>query len=195
MNIGLYFGSFNPVHVGHLIIANHVLNETTIEKIWFVVSPQNPFKPSQGLLNEYHRLHLVRLATEDDIRIKASDIEFNLPRPSYTATTLTYLAEKFPEHRFSIIMGSDSFQNLPKWKNYETIVKNYPVYVYKRPGFEVTNGIGADLHLLEAPLLELSATRIREYIREGRSARYMVPDKVLEEIEKGGYYKKQDQKK
>lgn len=195
MNIGLYFGSFNPVHVGHLIIANHILNETPIEKIWFVVSPQNPFKPSQGLLNEYHRLHLVRLATEDDIRIKASDIEFNLPRPSYTATTLAYLAEKFPENRFSIIMGSDSFQNLPKWKNYETIVKNYQVYVYKRPGFEVTNGIGADLHLLDAPLLELSATRIREYIKEGKSARYMVPDKVLEEIEKGGYYKKQDQKK
>lgn len=195
MKIGLYFGSFNPVHVAHLIIANHVLNETEIERVWFIVSPQNPFKPSQSLLNEYHRLHLVRLATEDDIRIKASDIEFGLPKPSYTATTLAYLAEKFPEHQFNIIMGSDSFQNLGKWKNYESIVKDYPLFVYRRPGFEVENNLGADLHVLDAPLLQLSATRIREYIKEGKSVRYMLPEKVLEEVEKGGYYKKQDQKK
>ncbi|HEV7780642.1 MAG TPA: nicotinate (nicotinamide) nucleotide adenylyltransferase [Chitinophagaceae bacterium] len=195
MKIGLYFGSFNPVHVAHLIIANHILNETDIEKIWFIVSPQNPFKPSQGLLNEYHRLHLVRLATEDDTRIKASDIEFGLPKPSYTATTLTYLTEKFPEHEFSIIMGSDSFQNLHKWKNYEVIVKNYPVYVYRRPGFDAENTVSADLHVLDAPLLQLSSTQVREYIQSGKSVRYMLPDKVLEEIEKGGYYKKQDQKK
>lgn len=195
MKIGLYFGSFNPVHVGHLIIANHILNETEIERVWFIVSPQNPFKQSAGLLNEYHRLHLVRTATEEDTRIKASDIEFGLPKPSYTTSTLTYLAEKYPDHEFSIIMGSDSFQNLHKWKNYEVIVKTYPVYVYKRPGFEVENSIGATLHLLEAPLLQLSATQVREYIRDGKSVRYMIPDKVLEEIEKGGYYKKQDQKK
>jgi nicotinate-nucleotide adenylyltransferase len=195
MNIGLYFGSFNPVHVAHLIIANHILNETDIEKIWFVVSPQSPFKNESNLLNEYHRLHLVRLATEDDNRIKASDIEFSLPKPSYTINTLAWLAEKHPEHSFSIIMGSDSFQNLHKWKNYETIIKNYPIYVYLRPGFDVVNKPEADLHIVEAPLLQLSATRIREYIREGKSARYMVPDKVLDEIEKGGYYKKRDQKK
>jgi nicotinate-nucleotide adenylyltransferase len=195
MKIGLYFGSFNPVHVAHLIIANHILNETAIEKVWFIVSPQNPFKKSANLLNEYHRLHLVRLATEDDNRIKALDIEFGLPKPSYTSNTLTYLGEKYPGNEFSIIMGSDSFQNLHHWKNYETIVKNYPLYVYTRPGFEVTNHINADLHLLEAPLLQLSATRLREYIKEGKSIRYMVPDKVLEEIEKGGYYKKPGQKK
>ncbi|HQV61071.1 MAG TPA: nicotinate (nicotinamide) nucleotide adenylyltransferase, partial [Chitinophagaceae bacterium] len=118
MKIGLYFGSFNPVHVAHLIIANHILNETDIEKVWFVVSPQNPFKTENSLLNEYHRLHLVKLATENDNRIKASDIEFTLPKPSYTVNTLAYLAEKHPEHEFCIIMGSDSFQNLPKWKNY-----------------------------------------------------------------------------
>ena len=133
MKIGLYFGSFNPVHVGHLIIANHVLNETNIEKLWFVVSPQNPFKKESTLLNEYHRLHLVRLATENDNRIKASEIEFTLPRPSYTIDTLAYLAEKFPEHEFAIIMGSDSYQNLPNWKNGELINANYDIYVYQRP--------------------------------------------------------------
>lgn len=190
MKIGLYFGSFNPVHIAHLIIANHILNETDIEKIWFVVSPQNPFKAESNLLNEYHRLHLVRLATEDDTRIKASDIEFGLPKPSYTSATLAYLAEKYPEHQFSIIMGSDSFQNLHQWKNYEVIVKNYPLYVYIRPGFEAKNNIGANLHVLDAPLLQLSSTQLRNYIREGKSVRYMIPDKVLDEIEKGGYYKK-----
>ena len=190
MKIGLYFGSFNPIHVAHLIIANHILNETAIEKIWFVVSPQNPFKEESNLLNEYHRLHLVRVATENDTRIKASDIEFKLPKPSYTTTTLAYLADKYPEHQFCIIMGSDSFQNLNKWKNYEVIVKNYPIYVYLRPGAEAKNNIGADLHVVDAPLLQLSSTQLREYIKEGKSVRYMIPDKVLEEIEKGGYYKK-----
>ncbi len=191
MKIGLYFGSFNPIHIAHLIIANHILNETDIEKVWFVVSPQNPFKEESNLLNEYHRLHLVRLATEEDIRIKVSDIEFTLPKPSYTTATLAYLADKYPEHKFCIIMGSDSFQNLHKWKNYEVIVKNYLLYVYKRPGFEPENNIGANLHVLDAPLLQLSSTHIRKYIKEGKSVRYMIPDKVLEEIEKGGYYKKQ----
>lgn len=189
MKIGLYFGSFNPVHVAHLIIANHILNETDIEKVWFIVSPQNPFKAESQLLNEYHRLHLVRLATEDDNRIKASDIEFGLPKPSYTTSTLAYLAEKYPEHEFCIIMGSDSFQNIHKWKNYEVIVKNYTLYIYNRPEFEVDNKVGAHIHILEAPLLQLSATQIRKFISEGKSIRYMIPDKVLDEIEKGGYYK------
>lgn len=195
MKIGLYFGSFNPVHVGHLIIANHVLNVTDIDKVWFVVSPQNPFKNSNNLLNEYHRLHLVRLATEDDTRIKPVDIEFGLPKPSYTTNTLTWLSEKFPEHSFTIIMGSDSFQNLHKWKNFESIVKYYPIIIYKRPGFEIDNQIGADLQVLDAPLLQISATQVREYIEQGKSVRYMIPDKVLDEIEKGGYYKKKAYKK
>jgi nicotinate-nucleotide adenylyltransferase len=195
MKIGMYFGSFNPIHVAHLIIANHILNETDIEKLWFVVSPQNPLKEESNLLNEYHRLHLVRLATEDDKRIKASEIEFSLPKPSYTTATLAHLADKYPGHEFCIIMGSDSFQNLHKWKNYEVIVKNYPLYVYIRPGFDVENNIGADLHVLNAPLLQLSSTQVRKYIKEEKSVRYMIPDKVLEEIEKGGYYKNQIQKK
>jgi nicotinate-nucleotide adenylyltransferase len=190
MKIGLYFGSFNPVHTAHLIIANHVLNETDIEKIWLVVSPQNPFKEEKSLLNEYHRLHLVKTAIQDDNRMKASDIEFNLPKPSYTTSTLAYLKEKNPEHEFCIIMGSDSFQNLHKWKNYEVIVKDYDVYVYIRPGFAINNSINAKLHIVEAPLLQLSATQIRQYIKEGKSIRYLVPENVREEIEKGGYYKK-----
>ncbi len=189
MKIGLFFGSFNPVHVGHLIIANYILNETDIRKIWFVVSPQNPFKTESQLLNEYHRLHLVQLATENDNRIRASDIEFGLPKPSYTSNTLAYLAERYPDDRFCLIMGSDSFQNLHRWKNYESIVKHYPVYVYRRPGFEITDTHGAEVQILDAPLLQLSATQIREYARTGKSLRYLVPDKVLEEIEKGGYYK------
>jgi nicotinate-nucleotide adenylyltransferase len=194
MKIGLYFGSFNPVHVGHLIIANHILNETGIEKIWFIVSPQNPFKTETNLLNEYHRLHLLRVATEDDIRVRVSDIEFSLPKPSYTSTTLTYLSEMHPEHEFSLIMGSDSFQNIHRWKNYETIIKNYTVYIYKRPAFEITETHGARVIIVDAPLLEISATRVREYIRDKKSVRYMIPDKVLEEIEKGGYYKKSSEK-
>lgn len=189
MKIGLYFGSFNPVHVGHLIIANHVLNETDIERVWFVVSPQNPFKEEKSLLNEYHRLALVRLATEDDPRIRPSDIEFALPRPSYTSNTLAYLAEKHPEHQFCLLMGSDSFQNLPRWKNADHILRHYSIYIYLRPGFEVSPGQGARVKVLEAPLLQISATRIREYLREGKSARYLLPDKVLEEIEKGHYYR------
>lgn len=190
MNVGLYFGSFNPVHVGHLIIANHILNEANIDRLWFVVSPQNPFKTESGLLNEFHRLQLLRLATEDDNRIKVSDIEFNLPRPSYTVNTLAYLEEKYPDHRFSIVMGSDSFQNLHKWKNAEVIVRNYPIIVYRRPGFEVENTLGADLTIAEAPLLQISATHIRKWIAEGKSVRYLLPDKVLEEILRGGYYRK-----
>lgn len=189
MKIGLYFGSFNPVHIGHLIIANHLLNETPIEKIWFVLSPQNPFKINHSLLNEYNRLHLLQLATADDPRIKVSDIEFNLPKPSFTSVTLSHLSERYPEHEFSVIMGSDSFQNLNKWKNYESIVKHYSIYVYLRPGFPIDNYIGAKLVELDAPLLQISATGIRELIREGKSIRYMVPENVIEEIEKGGYYK------
>lgn len=189
MKIGLYFGSFNPVHVAHLIIANHILNETDMDKIWFVLSPQNPFKSQSNLLNEYHRLHMVKLATENDNRIKASDIEFNLPKPSYTITTLAYLKEKNPEHEFCIIMGSDSFQNLHKWKNNEVIVKDYEIYVYIRPEFEITNHVNAKLHIVDAPLLQLSATQIRQNVKEGKSIRYLVPENVREEIEKGGYYK------
>lgn len=190
MKVGLYFGSFNPVHIGHLIIANHILNGTDLQKVWFVVSPQNPFKKSNALLNEYDRLHLVKKAIEDDGRLKASDIEFALPKPSYTIHTLAYLKEKYPDHHFSVIMGSDSFQNLEKWKNGEVVVQEYPLIIYKRPGFEVENSVGANIQVMKAPLLEISATHIRELIKAGKSIKYLVPPAVEEEIIGSGFFKK-----
>ena len=192
MNIGLYFGSFNPIHIGHLIIANHVLNETAISKVWFIVSPQNPFKESKTLLNEFDRLHLVRLATQDDNRIKTSDIEFSLPKPSYTANTLAFLSEKNPEHKFSLIMGSDSYQNLDKWKNFEAIVKNYSIYVYEREGHEIKNTFANPPVVLNAPIIQISASQIRENIKSGKSIRYLVPEIVREEIETRKFYKQKN---
>lgn len=190
MKIGLYFGSFNPIHTGHLIIANYIRQETDLNQVWFVVSPQNPLKPSAALLNEYHRLALVQLAIDDEPGLKASDIEFRLPRPSYTVDTLAYLQEKYPQHEFSIIMGSDSFQNLSKWKNPEYILKHHTIYVYRRPGTDVKqlpeNG---SVKVLDAPLLQISATHIRNSIKSGKSIRFLVPDKVKEEIEKNRYYR------
>lgn len=188
MKIGLFFGSFNPIHNGHLIIANHILNETELNKIWFIISPQNPFKESHSLLNSYQRLHLVNKAIELDNRMKASDIEFNLPKPSYTSTTLAYLTEKYPEHEFSIIIGSDSFQNLGKWKNFEYIVNNYQIIIYKRPGFEVTNTLEAKIEIMDAPLLEISATYIRELVKKHKSIKYLVPESIEEEIQNSRFY-------
>lgn len=194
MKVGLYFGSFNPIHTGHLIIANHILNETDLKKVWFMVSPQNPFKTSNSLLNEYDRFHLVQKAIEGDLRMKASDIEFSLPKPSFTVATLAYLKEKYPGHEFSIIMGSDSFQNLSKWKNPEVIVRDYPIIIYRRPGFEITNEMSAKIEIMDAPLLEISATHIRELIRHGKSIRYLVPLAVEEEIAASAYFKKHQKK-
>lgn len=190
MRVGLYFGSFNPIHHGHLLIAAYILQNTALQQVWFVVSPQNPLKPAASLLNEYHRLHLVQLAIEGEKNLRALDIEFKLPKPSYTVDTLTYLQEKYPAHEFSIIMGSDSFQNLPRWKNAEWLLKNYPVYVYRRPEHEqlpVYPG-AKDIHILQAPLLPISSTHIRKNIKEGKSIRYLLPEAVRAEIERNGYY-------
>jgi nicotinate-nucleotide adenylyltransferase len=192
MNIGLYFGSFNPIHTGHLIIAQYVLNETGLEQVWFVVSPQNPFKQQKQLLNEYDRLHLVNLAIEPSLNLKAVDIEFRLPKPSYTIHTLSYLAEKYPQHQFSILMGSDSLQNLHQWKHADVIMQQYPIYVYERPGFSAEQTMVNNLHRLTAPLLEISATRIRELLKQNKSIRFLVPDAVANEINKSGYYKLKD---
>jgi len=190
MKIGLYFGSFNPVHHGHLIIANHILQNTDLEQLWFVISPQNPLKPSVALLNEYHRLFLVQVAIEGESRLRASDIEFKLPKPSYTVNTLAYLNEKYPNYQFAIIMGSDSFQNIKNWKNYQHLLENYPVYVYTRPGhIPARKEAAANIYYLNAPMLEISATHIRNTVRSGKSIRYLVPDKVMEEIERNGYYR------
>ena len=189
MKIGLYFGSFNPVHIGHLIIANFAASCSDLNQVWFVVSPQNPFKESASLLNEYHRLHLVKSAIDGEKNLKTCNVEFNLPKPSYTVDSLSYLKEKFPEHEFSLLMGSDGFQNLNKWKNYEAIVNNYKIYIYKRPGFEITEKHGAKIQLFDAPLLQISSTHIRELIKNKKSIRYLVPDIVKEEIELSGYYR------
>jgi nicotinate-nucleotide adenylyltransferase len=189
MKIGLYFGSFNPIHTGHLIIASHVINETDIQQVWLIVSPQNPFKQEGGLLNEYHRLHLAQLAIEDDSRFRVSDIEFKMPRPSYTIDTLVYLQEKYPQHEFTVIMGGDSFQNLSKWKNADLLIRNYAFIVYNRPGFIVSDTLGANLTILDAPLLTISATHIRNSIQAGKSIRYLVPEKVRVYIEENNYYK------
>jgi nicotinate-nucleotide adenylyltransferase len=189
MQIGLYFGSFNPIHIGHLIIVNHILNDSSLEKVWFVISPQNPFKNAQSLINEYDRLYLVQKAIENDPRLKASDIEFQLPKPSYTSYTLAYLKEKYPEHHFTIIMGSDGFQNFDKWKNAETIAKNYPIIIYKRPGFEIVNKMNALITAMNAPLLEISSTHIRNLIRAGKSIKYLVPANIEDEILVNGFFK------
>lgn len=188
MHIGLYFGSFNPIHNGHLIIANHIAEHSAVDKVWFVVSPQNPLKESRSLLNEYDRLHLVNLAIKDNPKLGSSDIEFRLPKPSFTIDTLMYLQEQFPKNTFSIIMGSDSFQNIHRWKNFEQLLKHYPVIIYQRPAFEITQTHGANLSVLKAPMLEISSTYLREQIRTGKSIRYLTPDEVSHYIKEYRYY-------
>lgn len=190
MKIGLYFGSFNPIHTGHLIIAEHVLNYADVDRVWLVISPQNPLKPSASLLGEYDRLHLVNLAIENSSRLKAVDVEFRLPKPSYTITTLTYLTEKYPTDDFTVILGSDSFNNLPKWRNYEQLIRDYSFLIYLRPGFPVKDiepGINASI--LQAPMLDISASFIRNNIHQDKSIRFLVPEKVFDYIKMNNYYK------
>jgi nicotinate-nucleotide adenylyltransferase len=192
MKVGLYFGSFNPVHVGHLIIANHTLQHTTLDKIWFVVSPQNPLKLQSNLLDEYARLHLVKIALEGENKLQASDIEFKLSKPSYTIDTLTYLKEKYPNYSFTIILGSDSYQNIKKWKNWEVLCANYDMLIYQRPEQEISSTLQSNHKIINAPMLDISATLIRELIQAKKSIRYLVTDVVKEEIEKCGYYRKKN---
>jgi len=161
-----------------------------VNKVWFVVSPHNPLKETSSLLDENHRLHLVNTAIENDNRMKATDIEFSLPRPSYTAVTLAHLTEKYPQHQFVVTMGSDSFQNIKRWKNYTYILDNYEILIYNRPGFTVNTQNHLKITVLDAPLLELSATEIRKLIKEKKSLKYLLPNNVIAEIEKGGYYRK-----
>lgn len=189
MRVGLFFGSFNPIHTGHLIIANYIANYSEVKKVWFVVSPQNPLKKSNSLLNANHRKHLIDLSIEGETKLQSSNIEFKLPKPSYTIDTLTYLDEKYPHHDFSIIMGSDSFSNIRKWKNYEMLLNNYPIIIYQRPGFVVKDEMLTErISIMNAPLLEISSTVIRKMISEGKSIRYLVPDIVKEEIERQQYF-------
>jgi nicotinate-nucleotide adenylyltransferase len=189
MKVGLYFGSFNPVHTGHLIIASYIANTVDIDQVWFVLSPQNPLKQGNSLLNKYHRKYLIDIAIEGEKKLRTSTIEFSLPTPSYTIDTLTYLKEKHPGYIFSVIIGSDSLQNISKWKNHELLLGNYTVLVYERPGFEIQNDLSENIIPLKAPLLDISSTSIRKLIKEGKSIKFLVPDVVKEEIEKNHYYR------
>ncbi len=185
MKVGLFFGSFNPIHTGHLIIANLAQSTTDLQEVWFVVSPQNPFKKSSNLLHEFDRLDLVRAAIEDDYHFKASDVEFHMNKPSYTIDTLTVLAEKYPRHEFSLIIGEDNLEGFPKWKNAERILEYYRLIVYPRPGSKKEAPLLSHPKVLfmEAPEMDISATLIRSLIRSGHSIKYLVPDRVIQLIE------------
>jgi len=190
MKIGLFFGSFNPIHIGHLAIANYIVEYSDLDEIWLVVSPQNPLKKKKTLLNEYDRLKMVELALKDDFRIKPTDIEFRLPKPSYTIDTLTYLSERNPKHDFVLIAGTDNFQSFHKWKNYEQILKQYKLYVYPRPGYELGEYKNhTSLSLINAPLMEISSSFIRESIKDNKDIRYFLPVEVYNYIKKMSLYK------
>ncbi len=186
---GLFFGSFNPVHVGHMIIANFMATQTDLDEVWLVVSPQNPLKKKQHLARDYDRLHLVRLAIGDNPLLRASDIEFGLPKPSYTIDTLAYLGEKFPSRVFALIMGGDNLASLPKWKNHDILLRDYEIYVYNRPGYDNPFSEEAQVRFFEAPLMNLSATYIRRCLREKKSVRYLVPDAVFAYLEQTPLYR------
>jgi len=189
MKVGLFFGSFNPIHHGHLIIANYMVEYTDLDNLWFVVTPHNPHKEKKSLANDFDRLHLVELATEGDDRINVSDVEFKLDKPSYTIDTLTHLSEKHPNHEFVLIMGGDNLKSFHKWKNYEAILKYYQVYVYKRPAYEggeVQNH--PSVKIVDAPEMQISSSFIRKSVKEGKSIKYLVPKKVEEEVLKMPFY-------
>ena len=189
MKIGLFFGSFNPIHVGHLIIANLMVEASDLKKVWFVVSPQNPLKPAKGLLHEFDRYDMVRAAVYDNYKLEVSDVEFHLPKPSYTIHTLVHLQEKHPDKEFRVIMGEDNLSNFTRWKNYRQILDHYGLYVYPRPGTQLSElRSHPNVTVVEAPLLDISATFIRERIRKGQSVRYLVPDAVEEMIKAKGHY-------
>lgn len=190
MKIGLFFGSFNPIHVGHLIIANYMATQTDLDKVWLVVSPHNPLKPKKSLARDYDRLHLVRLGIGDNPLLEASNIEFSLPKPSYTVDTLAHLKEKYPEREFALIMGGDNLATLHLWKNYELLLANFDIYVYKRNAAEPDQWAGHPrVRICEAPLLDISATYVRECLRTGKSVRYLVPDAVFEYLEGSKLYR------
>lgn len=188
---GLFFGSFNPIHVGHLIIANHMIEYGGLDEVWFVVSPHNPLKTRTTLLEDHHRLALVNVAIEDNPRFKASNIEFGLPRPSYTVVTLAALREKYPDKDFVLIMGSDNLSGLRKWRNYEQILENYRILVYPRPAYSEGEFFNhPSVTFTESPLMEISSTFIRSAIKAGKSVRYLLPEKVHEYILEMHFYKK-----
>lgn len=191
MKIGLFFGTYNPVHVGHMVIANYMVEYTNMDQLWMVVTPQNPFKQKKSLLQDFDRLHLVNLAIGDDQRMRSSDIEFKLPKPNYTCDTLVYLKEKFPKHEFALIMGADNLNHFHKWKNHEEILKNHELYVY--PRLESNEGGKLKHHekvnYVEAPIIRISSSFIRNAIKEGRNIKYFMPERVSAYIEEMNLYR------
>lgn len=189
MKTGLFFGSFNPVHIGHLIISNIMIETTDIDQVWFVVSPHNPFKKKRSLLHEFDRLDMVNAAIFDNYNMRATDVEFHMPRPSYTIDTLVYLSEKHPDHQFKLIIGQDNLKSFPKWKNYEMILEHYGLYVYPRPGAEPSEISGhVNVRMVDAPMMDISATFIRKCIRNNQSIKYLVHPAVEELILSRKYY-------
>jgi nicotinate-nucleotide adenylyltransferase len=189
MKIGLFFGSFNPIHLGHLIIANTMAESTDLDQVWFIVSPQNPFKKSNSLLHEFDRFDMVQRAIADNSKLKVSDVEFHMPRPSYTIDTLVRIQEKFPQHTFKLIMGEDNLSQFPKWKNYEQILEYTGLYVYPRPNSAPHKfAHHSAVRFVNAPLLDISATFLRNSIKSGKSIRYLVPESVEQMIRTKGFY-------
>lgn len=190
MKIGLFFGSFNPIHTGHLIIANYMANHTVLDEVWIIVSPHNPLKNKSDLINWYDRLEMAKLATDNAQNIRVSDVEFKLSQPSYTIDTLTHLHEKYPEHQFVLIMGSDNLVSFKKWKNYGLILRDYSVMVYPRPG-NINHELASHptVTITQTPLMELSSTFIRRSIKEGKNVQYFLPAEVLTFIESKGLYR------
>ena len=195
--IGLFFGSFNPIHIGHLILANYILEHSDMQELWFVVSPQNPFKEKKSLLNDHNRMDMVQLAIKNYQKMRASNVEFSLPTPSYTIDTLTYLQEKHPDYSFSLIMGEDNLGSLHKWKNYDLLLQNYQVIVYPRIfGEDISSSPNVtqlknhhNIHKIDAPIIELSATEIRNMIKSGKNVRPMLPPEVFEYLDGSSFYK------
>lgn len=203
MKIGLYFGTFNPIHIGHMIIGNHIAENSDLDQIWMVVTPHNPHKNKQSLLNDYQRLQLVFLATEEYPKIKPSDIEFKLTQPNYTVNTLAHLADKYPQHTFSLIMGEDNLKSLHKWKNYKVILENHAIYVYPRLEAKSRTGEAISteeenltftnnpkIHIVDAPIVEISSTFIRENIKKNKNVCPLLPEKVWQYIDHNNLYKK-----
>ena len=191
MKTGLFFGSFNPIHVGHMIIANAVLDEVDLNEIWFIVSPQNPHKQhSKSMAHEFDRIDMVELAISNDNRFRAVDIEFHLPRPNYTVNTLAYLSEKYPRNQFYLVIGEDNLTSFPRWKNYKVIIEQYGLLVYPRSGAVKTELLNhKNVKMINAPMLDISASYIRKCIKEDKSIKYLVPDTVIGFIRDRGIYK------